>query len=172
MIRVSQGLRTPGALVYVMASSTIIDIGGLLVGGRQTLRIDQTVKLEPFEGWSFPEPARLRLEIHGLERMLEVVGTIDVVAHGECDRCLEGVDQPMHVDVDEELEPKAAVKDDPFSENNVLSGDRLDIADLTKQLVLSAAPFTVRCKPECLGLCANCGKNKNEGACDCAPDLE
>ena len=172
MIRVSQGLRTPGALVYVMASSNIIDIGGLLVGGRQTLRIDQPVKLESFEGWSFPDAAWVTLEVHGLERMLEVVGTIDVVAHGECDRCLEGVAQPMHVDVDEELQPKAAVKDDPFSENNVLSGDRLDISDLTKQLVLSGAPFAVLCKPECLGLCASCGKNKNEGACDCAPDLE
>lgn len=161
-----------GALVYVMASSTIIDIGGLLVGGRQTLRIDQPVKLEPFEGWSFPDPARVELEVRGRERNLQVVGTIDVTAHGACDRCLVETDQPMHVDVDEELEPKAALKDDPFGENNVLEGDRLDIADLAKQLVLSAAPFAVLCKPGCLGLCANCGQNKNEGACDCAPDLE
>ena len=78
----------------------------------------------------------------------------------------------MHVDVGEELEPKAAVKDDPFAQTNVLSGDRLDVADLTKQLVLSAAPFAVLCSPECLGLCDRCGQNKNEGACTCAPDLE
>ena len=161
-----------GALVYVMTSSNTIDIGGLLVGGRQTLRVDESVRLEPFEGWSFPEPANVLLEIHGMERLLEVVGTIDVEAHGECDRCLESVTQQMHLDVSEELEPKAALKDDPFSESNVLSGDRLDVADLTRQVVLSAAPFTVLCSPECAGLCTKCGLNKNQGACKCAPELE
>jgi len=150
-----------------MASSNTIDIGGLLAGGRQTLRLEQSVRLELFEGWSFPQPAQVALEIHGLERLLEVVGTIDVEAHGSCDRCLEGVREQMHIDVEEELEPKAALKDDPFSESNVLSGDRLDVADLTRQLVLSAAPFTVLCSPECHGLCISCGHNKNQGACNC-----
>ena len=155
-----------------MGSSNTIDIGGLLAGVRQTLRLDQAVRLEPFEGWSFPQPAQVALEIRGLERMLEVLGTIDVEAHGSCDRCLESVRQRMHVDVEEELEPKAALKDDPFSESNVLSGDRLDVADLTRQLVLSAAPFTVLCSPECRGLCTNCGQNKNQGACECPDNQE
>lgn len=155
-----------------MASSHTVDIGGLLAGGRNTFRVDQTVRLEPFEGWRFPEPARVALEIRGLEHLLEVTGTIDVEAEGDCDRCLETVQRRMHVDVEEELEPRAAVKDDPFSESNVLSGDRLDVADLTRQLVLSAAPFTVLCDPECAGLCPSCGQNKNHGTCACAADLE
>lgn|GEM_PF-574419 len=170
MVRVSQGLHL-GALLYVMASSNSIDIGGLLVGGRQTLRLEQAVRVEPFEGWTFPGPAQVALEIHGMERLLEVVGTVDVEAHGSCDRCLEGVRQHMHIDVQEELEPRAALKDDPFSESNVLSGDRLDVGDLTRQLVFSAAPLLVLCSPECQGLCINCGHNKNQGACSC-PELE
>ncbi|MBC5816234.1 MAG: DUF177 domain-containing protein [Candidatus Eremiobacteraeota bacterium] len=154
-----------------MASSNTIDIGGLLAGGRQTLRLEQAVGVEPFEGWTFPGRAQVVLAIHGMERLLEVVGTIEVEAHGSCDRCLEGVRQHMHIDVQEELEPKAALKDDPFSESNVLSGGRLDVADLTRQLVLSAAPLLVLCSPECQGLCINCGHNKNQGACSC-PELE
>ena len=179
MVRVSRGLcgaahvrSFSGPLVYVMASSNTIDIGGLLAGGRQTLRLEQAVKLEPFEGWSFPQAAQVALEIRGLERMLEVSGTIEVEACGSCDRCLENVLQHMHIDVEEELEPKAALKDDPFSESNVLSGDRLDVADLTRQLVLSAAPFTVLCSPECRGLCTNCGQNKNQGTCECPANQE
>ncbi|MDQ6930879.1 MAG: DUF177 domain-containing protein [Candidatus Eremiobacteraeota bacterium] len=155
-----------------MTSLNTIDIGGLLVGGRQTLRLDQAVRLDPFEGWRFPQPANVRLQIHGMERLLEVVGTIDLEAQGDCDRCLESVSQTMHIDVNEELEPKAALKDDPFSESNVLSGDRLDVADLTRQLVLSAAPFKVLCGQDCQGLCTTCGQNKNQGACMCAPELE
>ncbi|GAC1658510.1 MAG: hypothetical protein NVS9B12_11000 [Vulcanimicrobiaceae bacterium] len=167
-----QNGRSNGALVYVMAFSNTTDIGGLLAGGRQTLRLEKSVRLEPFEGWTFPAPAQVALEIHGIEQLLEVVGAIDVEAIGACGRCLEEVRSQMHLDVNEELEPKAALKDDPFSESNVLSGDRLDVADLIRQLVLSAAPFAVLCDPECRGLCANCGSNKNQGACTCLPELE
>ena len=155
-----------------MASSNTVDIGGLLAGGRNTFRVDQQVRLEPFEGWRFPEPARVTLEIRGVEHVLEVTGAIDVEAEGECDRCLEALKRQMHIYVEEELEPRAALKDDPFSESNVLLGDRLDVADLSRQLVLSAAPFTVLCNPECAGLCPVCGQNKNHGSCTCAAELE
>ena len=163
-----KGSRTPGALIYVMASSKIVDIGALLGGGRRQVDFEQPVELEPFEGWSFPRPAAVRLQIRGVDRLIEVAGTIDVEAHGDCDRCLEDVNAQMHLEVLERLEPPVTVKDDPFSESNVISGDRLDVADLTRQLVDSSAPFAVLCDMECKGLCPHCGANLNDGACDCA----
>ncbi|HEY8297377.1 MAG TPA: DUF177 domain-containing protein [Candidatus Baltobacteraceae bacterium] len=155
-----------------MGSSHKIDIGGLLAGGRQRLLVDQDVALEPFEGILFPEPAQVRLELHAIDRMLEIAGTIDVEAHGECDRCLSDVTRQMHVDVDEQLEPEADGRTDPFGPSNVLMGDRLDVADLASQLVYSALPPGVLCADDCLGLCDSCGENKNEGACHCAAELE
>ncbi len=63
-----------------MASSNTVEIGSLLAGGHHTLRVDELVKLEPFEGWSFPEPARVQLDVRAAHRMVEVAGTVDVVA--------------------------------------------------------------------------------------------
>ncbi|MDQ2873040.1 MAG: DUF177 domain-containing protein [Candidatus Eremiobacteraeota bacterium] len=155
-----------------MGSSHKIDISGLMAGGRQRLLVEQAVLLEPFEGIVFPEAAQVRLELHAVDRMLEITGTIDAQAHGECSRCLEEVACRMHVDVEERLDPGPDGTADPFGESNVLTGDRLDAADLTSQLIYSALPLGLLCEDACKGLCGTCGANKNTGACTCASELE
>src|SRR5579884_1526819 len=150
-----------------MGSSYKVDIGALLAGGRQRLSLDQQVPLEPFEGVTFPQAARVHLDLHASGDMLEIAGTIDVGIHGECDRCLGDVERAMHVDVDERLSTEADAQADPFGESNVLTGDRLDVKDLTTQLVCSAVPIGLLCDEACRGLCPNCGENKNTGACTC-----
>jgi len=150
-----------------MGSSHKVDIGALLAGGRQQVLVEQQVPLEPFEGVQFPEPARVHLEMRSTGEMLEIAGTIDVKVHGECDRCLGEVDRQMHVDVDERFTANGESKSDPFGENNVLTGDRLDVKDLTTQLVCSAVPLGLLCAQDCKGICPVCGENKNAGACAC-----
>ena len=152
-----------------MASSYKVDIGGLLSGGRQHLLVDQQVALEPFEGIRFTGPAHVRLNVHASGDLLEVEGSVDVKIHGECDRCLGEVERPMHVEVVEQLETGAEAQKDPFGPSNVLAGDRLDVKDLTTQVVISAIPLGLLCSEDCLGICAICGENKNTGECTCQP---
>jgi uncharacterized protein len=45
----------------------------------------------------------------------------------------------------------------------------MELADSLREQVLLAAPVKVVCRENCKGICAQCGKNLNEGACDCAP---
>jgi uncharacterized protein len=153
-----------------MASSHKVDIGGLLAGGRQLLSVEQQVALEPFEGIRFPEPARVELDVRASGDMLEIAGTIDVKIYGECDRCLNEVERPMHVDVDEQLDVGPEAQTDPFGTSNVLTGDRLDVKDLTTQLVVSSVPLGLLCGEDCRGICPVCGENKNTGACSCKPE--
>ena len=77
------------------------------------------------------------------------------------------ISRPVHADIDERLDPKIG-EDDPFGENNVLTGSRLDIADLAQQLLLSEMPMGLRCSDSCQGLCGTCGANKNTGECACS----
>jgi uncharacterized metal-binding protein YceD (DUF177 family) len=151
----------------IMAGSHKIDIAGLLAGGRQLLLVDDEVPIEAFEGIVFPEPARVRLEVRQADRMLVVAGSVDVLASGRCDSCLEDVEQRIAVDVDERFDPGSGREEDPFGESNVLTGGRLDVADLTQQLVLSVLPMGLRCGDTCKGLCGTCGGNKNAGECSC-----
>lgn len=152
-----------------MDRSHKVDISGLLGGSRQLMEVADEVPLDAFEGMVFPEPVRVRLELRSADRMLAVQGTIDARIHGQCDACLEDVDRTIHVNVDERLDPTHGRDVDPFGESNVLTGERLDIADLAQQSVLSALPMGLRCGPECRGLCAVCGANRNTGECSCQP---
>ena len=150
-----------------MARTHNIDISGLLGGGRQTMLLDDEVPIEPFEGISFPSPARVHLELRFVDRLLHIEGQIDAQARGACDACLEDVERDVHVEVGERLDPHVGREDDPFGEGNVLAGSRLDVADLAQQLVLSDMPMGLRCSDECKGLCGVCGANKNTGVCSC-----
>lgn len=150
-----------------MDRSHKVDISGLLAGSRQLMVVADQVPIEPFEGLEFPEPAQVDLELHQADRMLVVEGSVDVRVHGHCDACLEDVDMRIHVDVHERLDPAHGREVDPFGESNVLTGERLDVADLAQQSVLSALPMGLRCSPECRGLCPTCGANRNTSECSC-----
>ena len=50
-------------------------------------------------------------------------------------------------------------------EDNVLELDELVISDLLLQL-----PTKILCKEDCKGLCFKCGKDLNDGDCDCPKD--
>ncbi len=149
-----------------MRSSHTIDIGALLAGGRNAA-VDDAIPVDPFEGLTFPRPANVHLELRGSRSALEIAGTVDIVARGECGRCLEEVELPVHVEVDERLEVSPTAQADPFGESNVLTGERLDVGDLTKQVVCSAVPLGLLCSQECAGICPACGVNNNTGVCKC-----
>jgi uncharacterized protein len=150
-----------------MDRSHKVDISGLLAGSRQLMLVEDEVPLEPFEGIDFPGAARVELELRSADRMLAVAGKVDVQAHGECDGCLEEVVERVQVDVDERFDPSHGREQDPFGESNVLVGGRLDVADLAQQMVVSALPMGLRCRPDCKGLCSVCGANRNSGECSC-----
>ncbi len=149
-----------------MNRTHLVDINGLLNGGRQVMLVDDEVPIESFEGIAFPAPAEVHVELRYADRLLHIEGTVDATAQGVCDSCLEDVERRVHVDVDERIDPHVG-EDDPFGETNVLMGSRLNVADLAQQLVLSQMPLGLRCSDECKGLCVACGLNKNTGACTC-----
>ena len=153
-----------------MGSSLVIDVGSLLHAGRP-ISLDDSVAIPSFGSLTFPQRARAVLDLRRVEKGLHVEGTIDVSAAGVCDRCLDEVVVPIHVDVDERFDPPSG-SSDPFGDNNVLSGTDLDLGDLVRQLVTAALPFGLVCSEACRGLCPACGQSRNVGGgCHC-PEME
>ncbi len=149
-----------------MASNLTIDVGGVLIAGRR-ITLEDVVEIPAFGAFSFPEPAHVSLDIRRVERGLQIDGSIDAIVTGPCDRCLEDVTIPVNVVVEERFDPPAGTAD-PFGEHNVLSGEDLDAGDLVRQLVTTALPMGFVCSDGCLGLCPQCGHNRNEEPCDCS----
>jgi uncharacterized protein len=44
----------------------------------------------------------------------------------------------------------------------------LDLSEAVRQYEESARPMRPLCRPDCAGLCPNCGSDWNEGPCACA----
>jgi uncharacterized protein len=86
----------------------------------------------------------------------------------ECARCLD----PVHLAFTFQLDdlfyypPQSA----PAGEFLVGEDGFLDLAPLVRQLSLLEIPMQPFCRPDCKGLCAECGQNLNEAACDCEID--
>jgi uncharacterized metal-binding protein YceD (DUF177 family) len=122
-----------------------VEIGGLLSGGR-TMEIEDEVPIEPFEGIVFERPAQVRLTLRYAQGWLELRGSVSGSASAPCDVCLAPVAFEVRSDVDERIDPTGDREADPFGESNVLTGSRLDVADLAQQVLLSALPMGVRCE--------------------------
>jgi len=87
----------------------------------------------------------------------------------ECRRCLE----PVSVTVEEELDllfspvdETADLDDDTVRPLPEGAGD-LDLGGAIREEVLLSQSLLAVCRPDCRGLCPQCGINLNEDRCDC-----
>lgn len=116
--------------------------------------------------WAGDVTVRLRASYAGTGEIV-ARGTIDGTLLQECRRCLEPVETEFDQELTmvfvadpEEYEGGGAYKLEPI-------GDELDLSNAVREeVVLAVNPFVV-CKPDCRGLCPRCGKDLNEGSCDC-----
>jgi uncharacterized protein len=88
----------------------------------------------------------------------------------ECRRCLD----PVDVRVDEDLDLLFAPKDESeeMDEDKVRPLpehlDELDLLDSIREEMILSQSVLALCKPDCRGLCPQCGINLNEDRCHCS----
>lgn len=119
---------------------------------------------------SVPAPPDLRVELVGvppgsdiemqirLESVMEGVlasGTARVVLDGECARCLDGISDELEVALQELfVYPQSDAEEDEAAR---LQGELLDLEPVLRDAVVLALPFRPVCRPDCPGLCPECG---------------
>lgn len=107
-----------------------------------------------------------------------VTGHLSTSAVLTCRRCLEDFISPVEIDLEEEFRAgydvftgiKLPAREDDEAETMIDEHHTLDLSEVLRQdLLLALTPFPL-CREDCAGLCPHCGKNLNEGPCDCAAD--
>lgn len=121
--------------------------------------------------WAGDVDVRLSAAFAGTGEVV-VRGKVEGVLDQECRRCLTPVATDVSADVT--MVFVADQGDDGEGEGDSYGFDSgqpdLDLSKAVREeLILAINPYVV-CDPECRGLCAKCGTNLNEGACDCAED--
>ena len=63
-----------------------------------------------------------------------------------------------------------AEKIDEEDDSYTYEGDVIELDRIADEALLLNLPSRLLCREDCKGLCPKCGKNFNEGDCDCAED--
>ena len=95
---------------------------------------------------------------------------MDTVLRLECRRCLSPVEVPLSQRLDLLFLAERGGVDDDVGCYPIPPRTRdLDLRDALREELLLAVPQFVECRPDCRGLCPDCGANLNAGPCGCRP---
>jgi len=112
-----------------------------------------------------------------LNGRLRAEGAVDADVTLRCSRCLETFDTHLHAPLDEmflqtyDVSSGLPLKREEGEEDaDTFTLDRnhmVDLAEPLRQTLLVSLPLQPLCREACAGLCPTCGKNLNDGPCDC-----
>jgi uncharacterized protein len=125
-----------------------------------------------------PEGAPLVVDVR-LESVTEgvlVTGTVSGdrgTLRGECARCLDPIADTLVVDFCELFAYPNSVTEETTSEDEIhrIEGDHLDIEPVVRDAVVLGLPWTPLCRPDCPGLCSDCGERLADLPADHQHDL-
>jgi uncharacterized protein len=136
-------------------------------------------------------PLAVSLDLTNVEGLVAVTGVLEGTILRECVRCLKEYEDPLAFSVraafipepkstprhSKRIDPRKArpevVEVEPEEEPDdqyQYQGNQLELAPMLREHVILSAPMQPLCSDDCLGLCARCGKNLNEGPCQCAAE--
>ncbi|MFA5775718.1 MAG: DUF177 domain-containing protein [Ilumatobacteraceae bacterium] len=111
-------------------------------------------------------PIDVNLHLESLTNGIVVHGEISGLWQLQCRRCLRAISEVSIADVDELYQ---RIPDNPDA--YPLEGDQLDLRPMIRELVLLSEPVSPLCRPDCPGMCPNCGADLQTDQCDCATGL-
>lgn len=154
----------------------LVKITDLPVEGREFFFTDQRIWTDPITEFHLPyrirTPFQAALFLQPQQDGLLVDGSQRGSLSMPCARCAEDFEHAVEVGFQEfEAFPGAVSPQDDIS--RVVKRDGLlflDVAGLLWEQFLLALHVKTLCSPACRGICAVCGANRNQKACDCAAD--
>jgi uncharacterized metal-binding protein YceD (DUF177 family) len=137
---------------------------------------------------TLPAPDGWRVELIGvpaggdvhvdlrLESVMEgvlVSGDVDVPVTGSCARCLEPIEDTLHLDVQELYAYEGSTTEATSEEDEVrrIEGDYLDLEPLVRDSVVLTLPLAPVCTEDCAGLCVDCGQRLDDLPADHHHDI-
>ena len=150
------------------------------VGATQVVELDNADKLDlEDESVRLAGPINGRLRMRRTNQGILVDGPVEAEVEITCVRCLDTFTMPVSFDLEEQFYPTIDVVTGlslPESDDELIfpidQNHQLDLREALRQNLLLALPMQPICKETCAGLCSQCGKNLNEGPCDCQPPID
>lgn len=109
-------------------------------------------------------PLDLDLRLESVTEGVLVTGTVSAPLTGQCARCLDPITDELDVDVCELFAYAASATDETTGPDETyrVDGELLDVEPVVRDAVVLALPWTPLCRPDCAGLCPDCGQRLDE----------
>ena len=148
-----------------MAVPLLVNVLELLRRPGSSRDVESDVECEAFD---FDDPrivdrtVAVRLRLESLSDGITVAGTVTFGLRDQCRRCLREIDDDVSVAVSELFQ---VTLQDPDA--YPIEQDQAALLPMVRENILLAVPPAPLCRPDCAGLCPVCGRDLNEGRCDC-----
>lgn len=125
-------------------------------------------------GNSFPvtEPVLASGTVRNTAGVLVMTGSLQTTLHGVCDRCAADFVSEVAFPIDVVLVTELSNEENEDEWVFPLEGDSADLDDIVRTVFVLNMDSKLLCKPDCRGICCRCGKNLNDGPCDCQKELD
>lgn len=125
-------------------------------------------------GVSYPvsEPVLAEGNVRNTAGVLVMQGSIATTIHGICDRCASEFHRKVEFPIDVVLVTKLESEENEDEWVFPLEGDSADLDDIVRTVFVLNLDSKLLCKENCKGLCPQCGKNLNDGPCNCRKELD
>jgi uncharacterized protein len=110
---------------------------------------------------SVPEGSEVELDLMltSVSEGVYVSGSARGTLQGECGRCLNEINDPFQVSIAELFAYEDSTTEETTEEDEVgrMQGDLFDLEPVLRDAVVLALPTNPLCRPDCPGLCPDCG---------------
>ena len=113
------------------------------------------------------EPVAITGTVRNTADVLMMKGSITTCLHGVCDRCAGEFTRDVAIPLDVVLVEELSNEDSEDERVFPVEADTVDLEEVVRTVFVLNLDSKMLCKPDCKGLCCRCGKNLNEGPCDC-----
>lgn len=113
------------------------------------------------------EPIAIKFRAESVSDGVLITGNIISNAKGECGRCLEAIDRKIDHDFQELFNYESRMPANQSEDSDAdglddelfaLDGDIADLEVPIRDAVILAMPINPTCRPDCRGLCSECGE--------------
>jgi uncharacterized protein len=116
--------------------------------------------------YPFVSPIMVKGEAQNRAGLVDIVFDVSFTYKRPCDRCNKEVERSLNYQFDHRL--AVSLEGDENDDYIEVPDHTLNIDELVSTDVILNLPVKFLCKEDCKGICFKCGKNLNEGDCNCS----
>jgi uncharacterized protein len=145
-VNVSEISRVDGASINISFEEPILDL------------VNQQ------DGYIFDRPVSFKGSITNVSGILKLDGLLKVFYTGNCSRCLKPVTGEAEIHISEDF-----IEGEPKEDMDVYTfqGNYIELDRTLYDNIILSLPVKLLCSEDCKGICPMCGKDLNEGPCNC-----